>query len=135
MARGIPFAGWFPLSKRQVLSSQKIVVVRREETKSRAVSSGTSCAIFHCPSYFVFMFYLSQLYYHNFLHKRHTMHPKKLGPFHHKVSLKVSSEPSAEWRPTRPPRVSLKSVQGPWRLFPRLTTGRSGWLCRRRCES
>ena len=31
----------------------------------------------------------SQLRYHNFLHKRHIVNPKKSGPFHHRAPSKI----------------------------------------------
>ncbi|KAG6337342.1 hypothetical protein ID866_1767 [Astraeus odoratus] len=56
---------------KQVLSGQKIVVVRCEEINI----SGS--------------FFRNKLRYHNFLHKRHIVNPKKSGPFHHRAPSKI----------------------------------------------
>ncbi|TFL03617.1 ribosomal protein L16a [Pterulicium gracile] len=56
---------------KQILSGQKIVVVRCEEINI----SGS--------------FFRNKLRYHNFLHKRHIVNPKKSGPFHHRAPSKI----------------------------------------------
>jgi large subunit ribosomal protein L13Ae len=76
---------------KQILSGQKIVVVRCEEINisgsffrnkvrsllnAQSVKSLTSTRI-------------RKLRYHNFLHKRHIVNPKKSGPFHHRAPSKI----------------------------------------------
>ncbi|KAF8755593.1 DNA mismatch repair [Rhizoctonia solani] len=56
---------------KQILNGQKIVVVRCEEVNI----SGS--------------FFRNKLRYHNFLHKRHIVNPKKSGPFHHRAPSRV----------------------------------------------
>jgi len=56
---------------KQILSGQKITVVRCEEINI----SGS--------------FFRNKLRYHNFLHKRHIVNPKKSGPFHHRAPSKI----------------------------------------------
>ncbi|KAI0673519.1 60S ribosomal protein L13a [Trametes maxima] len=56
---------------KQILNGQKIVVVRCEEINI----SGS--------------FFRNKLRYHNFLHKRHIVNPKKSGPFHHRAPSKI----------------------------------------------
>jgi len=56
---------------KQALSGQKIVVVRCEEINI----SGS--------------FFRNKLRYHNFLHKRHIVNPKKSGPFHHRAPSRI----------------------------------------------
>ncbi|KAJ7925871.1 ribosomal protein L13 domain-containing protein [Mycena leptocephala] len=62
---------------KQVLSGQKIVVVRCEEINI----SGS--------------FFRNKLRYHNFLHKRHIVNPKKSGPFHHRAPSKILARGAA----------------------------------------
>ncbi|KAG8689588.1 60S ribosomal protein L16B [Ceratobasidium sp. 423] len=56
---------------KQILNGQKIVVVRCEEVNI----SGS--------------FFRNKLRYHNFLHKRHIVNPKKSGPFHHRAPSRI----------------------------------------------
>ncbi|KAG5731203.1 60S ribosomal protein L16 [Termitomyces sp. T112] len=56
---------------KQILSGQKIVVVRCEEINI----SGS--------------FFRNKLRYHNFLHKRHIVNPTRSGPFHHRAPSKI----------------------------------------------
>ncbi|KAG6897350.1 60S ribosomal protein L16 [Termitomyces sp. T32_za158] len=56
---------------KQILSGQKIVVVRCEEINI----SGS--------------FFRNKLRYHNFLHKRHIVNPSRSGPFHHRAPSKI----------------------------------------------
>lgn len=73
---------------KQILSGQKIVVVRCEEINIsgsffRNKVRSLSFKLLDCLS-------LSyQLRYHNFLHKRHIVNPKKSGPFHHRAPSKI----------------------------------------------
>lgn len=80
---------------KQILSGQKIVVVRCEEINISGsffrnkvrISKGTQRppqghCILHGGSHL-------QLRYHNFLHKRHIVNPKKSGPFHHRAPSKI----------------------------------------------
>ncbi|EJU01887.1 ribosomal protein L13 [Dacryopinax primogenitus] len=56
---------------KQILSGQKIVVLRCEEINI----SGS--------------FFRNKLRYHNFLHKRHIVNPKKSGPFHERAPSRI----------------------------------------------
>ncbi|KAL7008390.1 60S ribosomal protein L16A [Cystobasidiomycetes sp. EMM_F5] len=56
---------------KQALNGQKVVVVRCEELQV----SGS--------------FFRMKLRYHNFLHKRHLVNPKKSGPFHFRAPSKI----------------------------------------------
>ena len=42
-----------------------------------------------CTDKQIFFTSLPQLRYHNFLHKRHIVNPKKSGPFHHRAPSKI----------------------------------------------
>jgi len=56
---------------KQALAGQKIVVVRCEEVNI----SGS--------------YFRNKMRYANFLHKRHIVNPKKLGPFHHRAPSRI----------------------------------------------
>ncbi|GFZ46065.1 60S ribosomal protein L16-A [Saitozyma sp. JCM 24511] len=56
---------------KQILSGQKVTVVRCEEINI----SGS--------------FFRNKLKYHNYLHKRHIVNPKKSGPFHHRAPSRI----------------------------------------------
>ncbi|CAK5280558.1 unnamed protein product [Mycena citricolor] len=71
---------------KQVLSGQKIVVVRCEEINI----SGS--------------FFRNKLRYHNFLHKRHIVNPKKSGPFHHRAPSKILYRAIRGMTPHKTPR-------------------------------
>ncbi|KAF7310979.1 60S ribosomal protein [Mycena chlorophos] len=80
---------------KQVLSGQKIVVVRCEEINI----SGS--------------FFRNKLRYHNFLHKRHIVNPKKSGPFHHRAPSKILYRAIRGMTPHKTPRgaAALKRLQ------------------------
>ena len=63
--------------------------VARRST-SAAASSGTRC-VTACPGFSSNSAHLVllQLRYHNFLHKRHIVNPKKSGPFHHRAPSRI----------------------------------------------
>lgn len=72
---------------KQILSGQKIVVVRCEEINIsgsffRNKVRTPALAVQQCLNH-------TQLRYHNFLHKRHIVNPKKSGPFHHRAPSKI----------------------------------------------
>ncbi|GAW07994.1 60S ribosomal protein L13a [Lentinula edodes] len=71
---------------KQILSGQKIVVVRCEEINI----SGS--------------FFRNKLRYHNFLHKRHIVNPKKSGPFHHRAPSKILYRAIRGMTPHKSPR-------------------------------
>ncbi|KAJ8084123.1 60S ribosomal protein L16A [Marasmius sp. AFHP31] len=71
---------------KQILSGQKIVVVRCEEINI----SGS--------------FFRNKLRYHNFLHKRHIVNPKKSGPFHHRAPSKILYRAIRGMTPHKTPR-------------------------------
>ncbi|KAM0746685.1 ribosomal protein L13 [Meredithblackwellia eburnea MCA 4105] len=56
---------------KQILNGQKVVVVRSELINA----SGS--------------FFRAKLRYHDFLHKRHLVNPKKSGPFHHRAPSRI----------------------------------------------
>ncbi|OCF42112.1 ribosomal protein L13 [Kwoniella heveanensis CBS 569] len=56
---------------KQILSGQKVTVVRCEEINA----SGS--------------FFRNKLKYHNYLHKRHIVNPKKSGPFHFRAPSRI----------------------------------------------
>ncbi|THH20862.1 hypothetical protein EW146_g611 [Bondarzewia mesenterica] len=62
---------------KQILSGQKIVVVRCEEINISGSFFRNKVLSFE------------SLRYHNFLHKRHIVNPKKSGPFHHRAPSKI----------------------------------------------
>jgi large subunit ribosomal protein L13Ae len=75
---------------KQILNGQKIVVVRCEEINiSGSFFRNKVCCIRlnllgDCVPYSS-----PKLRYHNFLHKRHIVNPKKSGPFHHRAPSKI----------------------------------------------
>ncbi|CAE6457674.1 unnamed protein product [Rhizoctonia solani] len=71
---------------KQILNGQKIVVVRCEEVNI----SGS--------------FFRNKLRYHNFLHKRHIVNPKKSGPFHHRAPSRVLFKAIRGMLPHKTPR-------------------------------
>jgi large subunit ribosomal protein L13Ae len=77
---------------KQILNGQKIVVVRCEEINiSGSFFRNKVCCIRinllrDCVSY---SYIPPKLRYHNFLHKRHIVNPKKSGPFHHRAPSKI----------------------------------------------
>ncbi|CAD6568577.1 MAG: 60S ribosomal protein L16B [Cyphobasidiales sp. Tagirdzhanova-0007] len=71
---------------KQALNGQKIVVVRCEELNV----SGS--------------FFRLKLRYHNFLHKRHLVNPKKSGPFHFRAPSKVLFKTIRGMMPHKTPR-------------------------------
>ena len=60
------------------------------KSTSQAASSVTRC-VMSAPNILTAMIPTlpSQLRYHNFLHKRHIVNPKKSGPFHHRAPSKI----------------------------------------------
>ncbi|KAF7321773.1 60S ribosomal protein [Mycena kentingensis (nom. inval.)] len=80
---------------KQILSGQKITVVRCEEINI----SGS--------------FFRNKLRYHNFLHKRHIVNPKKSGPFHHRAPSKILYRAIRGMVPHKTPRgaAALKRLQ------------------------
>ncbi|OCF37713.1 ribosomal protein L13 [Kwoniella heveanensis BCC8398] len=60
-----------PDPRPQILSGQKVTVVRCEEINA----SGS--------------FFRNKLKYHNYLHKRHIVNPKKSGPFHFRAPSRI----------------------------------------------
>ena len=77
---------------KQILSGQKIVVVRCEEINISG-SFFRNKVLFidslHFNLYSLDFTCVFQLRYHNFLHKRHIVNPKKSGPFHHRAPSKI----------------------------------------------
>ena len=74
---------------KQILSGQKIVVVRCEEIN---ISGSFFRNKVRSHIYLVMISVQSrptQLRYHNFLHKRHIVNPKKSGPFHHRAPSRI----------------------------------------------
>ncbi|KAG9092397.1 MutS-like protein [Ceratobasidium sp. 370] len=71
---------------KQILNGQKIVVVRCEEVNI----SGS--------------FFRNKLRYHNFLHKRHIVNPKKSGPFHHRAPSRILFKAIRGMLPHKTPR-------------------------------
>jgi len=71
---------------KQILNGQKIVVVRCEEVNI----SGS--------------FFRNKLRYHNFLHKRHIVNPKKSGPFHHRAPSQILFKAIRGMLPHKTPR-------------------------------
>ena len=75
---------------KQILSGQKIVVVRCEEVNiSGSFFRNKVCSISECNLSVSGLDLHHQLRYHNFLHKRHIVNPKKSGPFHHRAPSKI----------------------------------------------
>jgi large subunit ribosomal protein L13Ae len=77
---------------KQILNGQKIVVVRCEEINiSGSFFRNKVCRVHSQSSSPVGTHSLSssKLRYHNFLHKRHIVNPKKSGPFHHRAPSKI----------------------------------------------
>jgi large subunit ribosomal protein L13Ae len=76
---------------KQILNGQKIVVVRCEEINiSGSFFRNKVCWPF--PVFYQILTFprqSSKLRYHNFLHKRHIVNPKKSGPFHHRAPSKI----------------------------------------------
>jgi large subunit ribosomal protein L13Ae len=54
--------------------------------------------------YFLTRAGLLQLRYHNFLHKRHIVNPKKSGPFHHRAPSKILYRAIRGMTPHKSPR-------------------------------
>lgn len=90
MARVTSLVDW-PLS-----SQSKSFPVRR--LSSSGARRSTSLAVSSATRYDVTHLSLNQVYttprpwqlrYHNFLHKRHIVNPKKSGPFHHRAPSKI----------------------------------------------
>jgi large subunit ribosomal protein L13Ae len=77
---------------KQVLSGQSIVVVRCEEINisgSFFRNKVHLIMLILCLAILFTVFCVDQLRYHNFLHKRHIVNPKKSGPFHHRAPSKI----------------------------------------------
>ena len=76
---------------KQILNGQKIVVVRCEEINiSGSFFRNKVCCIrLNLLRDCSYSSMLPKLRYHNFLHKRHIVNPKKSGPFHHRAPSKI----------------------------------------------
>ena len=77
---------------KQILSGQKIVVVRCEEVNISGsfFRNKVRRTALEFPVHWIKQLVLCiQLRYHNFLHKRHIVNPKKSGPFHHRAPSKI----------------------------------------------
>ena len=76
---------------KQILNGQKIVVVRCEEINiSGSFFRNKVCCIrLNLLQDCSYSSMLPKLRYHNFLHKRHIVNPKKSGPFHHRAPSKI----------------------------------------------
>jgi large subunit ribosomal protein L13Ae len=77
---------------KQILNGQKIVVVRCEEINISGSFFRNKVCRGYCQCFNQVLISLRQsfkLRYHNFLHKRHIVNPKKSGPFHHRAPSKI----------------------------------------------
>ena len=89
MARVTSSVDW-PLSYRSkfCLAKKLLSFVVRKST-SRVAFSATKCVSRGGKSQTNLNLMHFQLRYHNFLHKRHIVNPKKSGPFHHRAPSKI----------------------------------------------
>ncbi|ORX37460.1 ribosomal protein L13 domain-containing protein [Kockovaella imperatae] len=80
---------------KQILSGQKVTVVRCEEINV----SGS--------------FFRNKLKYHDYLHKRHIVNPKKSGPFHHRAPSRILYKAIRGMVPHKTPRgaAALKRLE------------------------
>ena len=74
---------------KQALSGQKVVVVRCEEINISGSFFRNKVRLIFLEIYASKCSSVGQLRYHNFLHKRHIVNPKKSGPFHFRAPSKI----------------------------------------------
>jgi ribosomal protein uL13 len=95
MARVISLVDWPPLSPSRFSLGRKSSSSGARRLTSPGASSATRYVSIFDASFLSFRSYrysshlILQLRYHNFLHKRHIVNPKKSGPFHHRAPSKI----------------------------------------------
>ena len=89
---------------KQILSGQKIVVVRCEEINISGSFFRNKVSFQEYNQSFSDAKGSLQLRYHNFLHKRHIVNPKKSGPFHHRAPSKILYRAIRGMTPHKSPR-------------------------------